>query len=67
MPVKQKLPAASNAVGSMRINNSDTFNFLKKEIEKAFGKEGPEDLKREEYERALKIIREYEKEKNGGK
>ena len=51
----------------MRINNSDTFNFLKKEIEKAFGKEGPEDLKREEYERALKIIREYEKEKNGGK
>jgi hypothetical protein len=32
-----------------------------------FGKECPEDLKREEYERALKIIREYENEKNGGK
>ena len=43
---------------------------LKKEIEKAFGKkneEGEEEIKREEYERALKIIREYEKEKNGGK
>ena len=40
---------------------------LKKEIEKAFGKEDRKDLKREEYERALKIIREYEKEKNGGK
>ena len=40
---------------------------LKKEIEKAFGKEDHKDLKREEYERALKIIREYEKEKNGGK
>jgi integrase len=41
---------------------------LKKEIEKAFGKkneEGEEEIKREEYERALKIIREYEK--NGGK
>ena len=40
---------------------------LKKEIEKAFGKEDHKDLKREEYERALKIIREYENEKNGGK
>ena len=41
---------------------------LKKEIEKAFGKkneEREEEIKREEYERALKIIREYEK--NGGK
>jgi integrase len=40
---------------------------LKKEIEKAFGKEDHKDSKREEYERALKIIREHEKEKNGGK
>ena len=40
---------------------------LKKEIEKAFGKEDHKDLKREEYEWALKIIREYENEKNGGK
>jgi integrase len=37
---------------------------LKKEIEKAFGTKSPEELKREEYERALDIIREYEK--NGG-
>ena len=40
---------------------------LKKEIEKAFGKEDHKDLKREEYERALKIIRDYENENNGGK
>ena len=34
---------------------------LKKEIEKAFGRKSPEELKKEEYERALEIIREYEK------
>ena len=34
---------------------------LKKEIEKAFGRKSQEDLKRAEYERALEIIREYEK------
>ena len=34
---------------------------LKKEIEKAFGGKNPEDLKKAEYERALEIIREYEK------
>jgi integrase len=34
---------------------------LKKEIEKAFGRKSQEDLKKEEYERALEIIREYEK------
>ncbi len=41
---------------------------LKKEIEKAFGKkneEGEEEIKREEYEKALEIIRKYEK--SGGK
>ena len=38
---------------------------LKKEIEKAFGRKSPEELKREEYDRALEIIREYGK--NGGK
>ena len=38
---------------------------LKKEIEKAFGRKSPEELKKDEYERALNIIREYEK--NGGK
>ena len=38
---------------------------LKKEIEKSFGGKSPEDLKREEYERALEVIREFEK--NGGK
>ena len=36
---------------------------LKKEIEKAFGRKSQEDLKRAEYERALEIIREYEKVK----
>ena len=38
---------------------------LKKEIEKAFGRKSQEDLKKEEYERALEVIREYES--NGGK
>ena len=38
---------------------------LKKEIEKAFDRKSPEELKREEYDRALEIIREYGK--NGGK
>ena len=38
---------------------------LKKEIEKSFSGKSPEDLRREEYEKALEIIREYEK--NGGK
>ena len=33
---------------------------LKKEIEKAFGRKNPEDLKKAEYEKALEIIREYE-------
>ena len=37
---------------------------LRKEIEKSFGGKSREDLKREEYERALEVIREYEK---GGK
>ena len=34
---------------------------LKKDIEKAFGRKSPEEIKKEEYEKALEIIREYEK------
>ncbi len=37
---------------------------LKKEIERSFGGKSSEDLKKAEYEKALEIIREYEK--NGG-
>ena len=38
---------------------------LKKDIEKAFDRKSPEEIKKEEYEKALEIIRKYEK--NGGK
>ena len=38
---------------------------LRKEIEKAFDRKTPEEIKKEEYERALEIIKKYEKE--GGK
>ena len=34
---------------------------LKKDIEKAFDRKSPEEIKKEEYEKALEIIREYEK------
>jgi integrase len=34
---------------------------LKKDIEKAFGKKNEEELKKEEYDRALEIIKKYEK------
>ena len=34
---------------------------LRKEVEKAFDRKTPEEVKREEYERALEIIREYER------
>ena len=34
---------------------------LRKEVEKAFDRKTPEEIKKEEYEKALEIIREYEK------